>query len=131
MISRRILTNSVLLAAGPLLHEEIYSLQTGCLSDLIMQASNVFHTSFSHIDDEVSKLAKEVALVDVPLRTISTGNVFISRNDTKSVDKRGCGLDSRSILWISDKLSVVISLDGSTDSVGSSREVDESRPSCH
>lgn len=63
----------------------------------------------SQIYDEVSNLAIKLILVDIPFSAVASRNIRIVVNESDSREV-GVALDNRLIIWIANKLSIVISI---------------------
>jgi hypothetical protein len=64
---------------------------------------------YRKVEDEVTDLAVELILVDVPFLAVGVGNVHVGVKK-RYPGKIGGPYDNRSIIWISDELGVIVSI---------------------
>lgn len=79
----------------------------------------------SHVEYKVTDLTKEVALVDVPLATVTTRDVKVVVKE-RNTGEVGGPFDDWLAIRVSDELSVVILDDGTRNAVSARWEIHDS-----
>jgi hypothetical protein len=120
-----VLEDTLLVLAGVALgHLKTDVLERGGLRDLPVNTSGSLGSR--NVNDEVADLTVEVVLVGEPVGTITTWDIRICVHDSHALEGGG-SLDGGEVVDITNKLGVVVLDDGFAHSVGTSREVNDSR----